>query len=128
MKILHFEDNAFKHVDVKKAVEMAGRHELVWVQNLEDGFAEIRRAMTAGHPFDLIITDMHFPLNSAGEDSFRAGQAVIDGLLERGLKIPVIVCSSMNIRLAGAYGAVWYSNLSDWDMELAELIRGMKKA
>lgn len=127
MRILHFEDDVYKHADVVKAVNAAGPQEVVWVTNMEDGFVKLQEARQAGNPFQVIITDMHFPLSEGGQDSIRAGEAVMDGLERRGLDIPVIVCSSLNIRSARAYGTVWYSSISDWDMELAELIRKLQK-
>lgn len=126
MKILHFEDNVYKHVDVEKAIEMAGRHEVVWVRNVEDGMNAIRQANAEGKPFHLIITDMHFPLSAGGEDCFSAGEKVIEELQRRNWNIPVIVCSTRNLRLPYAYGSVWYSSLSDWDFELADLIRSLE--
>lgn len=127
MKILHFEDDVYKHYDIAKAVEAAGSHEVIWVRNVEDGFARIREAEREGNPFQVIITDMHFPLSDGGEDSIRAGEEVLDGLEKRGLTIPVIICSSMNIRPSRAYGSVWYSKISDWDEELAAMIRELQR-
>lgn len=125
MRILNFEDNVYKHMDVKKAISMAGNHQVDWVGNVEDGMIQIREAALEKKPYDLIVTDMHFPLSAGGEDSFAAGEAVIEELQKRRLCIPVIVCSSMNMNIPGAYGSVWYSTISDWDMELAQMIRDL---
>ncbi len=127
MRILHFEDEACKHADVKKAVNAAGPQEVVWAMNMEEGFAKLQEAQQEGKPFQVIITDMCFPLFEGGQESIRAGEEVMDGLEKRGLDIPVIVCSSLNIRSPRAYGSVWYSLISDWDMELAEMIRKLQK-
>lgn len=127
MKILNFEDNVYKHLDIKKAIEMAGRHEMAWVGSVEEGMAELGKAGREGHPYDLIITDMHFPVYIGGESDLRAGYRVLEEVQKRGLSIPVIVCSSMNIRPAGCCGSVWYSPISDWDMELVQLIQNMRK-
>ncbi len=127
MKILYFEDDVFKHADVVKAVNAAGPQEVVWVKNMEDGFGKLQEAQQEGKPFQLIITDMCFPLFEGGPESIRAGQEVMDGLEKRGLDIPVIICSSLNIRSARAYGSVWHSDISDWDLELAEMIRKLQR-
>lgn len=127
MRILHFEDDVFKKADIEKAIAAAGQHEVVWVRNVEDGLQRVREANGAHTPFDLIITDMHFPLSAGGEDCVRAGEVVMEELEKRGVDIPVIVCSSMNIRPARAYGSVWYSSISDWDMELQDMLQSLQR-
>lgn len=127
MRILYFEDDVFKHADVEKAVNAAGPQEMVWVKNMEDGFVKLQEAQQEGKPFQLIITDMCFPLFKGGQESIRAGEEVMDGLEKRGLDIPVIICSSLNIQSARAYGSVWHSDISDWDLELAEMIRKLQR-
>ena len=37
------------------------------------------------------------------------------------------ICSSLNIKIREAYGCIWYSRISDWEMELLELMNQLKK-
>lgn len=99
-----------------------GISEIVRVGNLDDGIQQIAMEEVSENPFGLVITDMHFPLCFGGEASWTAGECVIKKLREKRIKIPVIVCSSMNMKVPGAYGSVWYSELRDWEKEFKELV------
>ena len=48
-------------------------------------------------------------------------------LKERGIDTKVIICSSLNIKIREAYGCIWYSRISAWEMELLELMNQLKK-
>lgn len=61
-------------------------------------------------------------IHSGREASWTAGERVIEKLQEKRIKIPVIVCSSMNMKVSGAYGNIWYSELRDWEKELKDLV------
>ena len=49
-------------------------------------------------------------------------------LQERGNQTNIIVCSSRNMKLPGVYGCIWYSEISDWEEELCDLVREMEKS
>ena len=78
-------------------------------------------------PIDLIITDMHYPMRKGEEGDFDAGEKLLGILKERGIDTKVIICSSLNIKIREAYGCIWYSRISDWEMELLELMNQLKK-
>lgn len=127
MRILCFEDDIYKFLDIKKAVGMAGAHELELVGSVEEGLCALRQASMDKRGFQLIISDMHYPVHTGAEGDFRAGEILLEELSKRSLKLPVIICSSMNLRIPGTLGCVWYSAISDWDMELAELVKQMEQ-
>ena len=33
-----------------------------------------------------------------------------------------------NMKLPGVYGCIWYSEISDWEEELCDLVREMEKS
>lgn len=123
IKIIHFEDNVLKHIAILRALKEIGITETVRVGNLEEGIQRIEAEAVSENPFNLIITDMHFPLCSGVEASWKAGEILFEKLQEKEIVIPVVVCSSMNMKVPGAFGCVWYSELRDWKKELRELVK-----
>ena len=148
MRILNFEDddcetylkklneeNLFKGIvpsvraQIRRAVrlyfEYVSNH--TEVDNVEEGLELLIQEKEAGNPFDLIITDMHYPMRKGEEGDFDAGEKLLGILKERGIDTKVIICSSLNIKIREAYGCIWYSRISDWEMELLELMNQLKK-
>jgi PleD family two-component response regulator len=114
MKILHIEDEAFKHRKIVSAIERCGRHEISWAKNYEQAMEML------AEPYDLIITDMNYPLTEGAECDPAAGEKLLDAVSDT----PVIVCSSINYKYPKAYGCIWYSDISDWETALGKLING----
>ena len=77
--------------------------------------------------FDLAISDMHYPIRRGEIADWEAGEYFLKALAERNINLPVIICSTRNYRIPGAYGSVWFSDLSDWEMDLRNLINGLGK-
>ena len=94
---------------------------------MEEGLELLIQEKEAGNPFDLIITDMHYSMRKGEEGDFDAGEKLLGILKERGIDTKVIICSSLNIKIREAYGCIWYSRISDWEMELLELMNQLKK-
>jgi DNA-binding response OmpR family regulator len=115
MRILNVEDEVFKHRKIMNVIERTGRHEVVWAKNYEQAMEELKQ------PFDLIITDMNYPLEKGGDCAPDAGEKLLDEVTGT----PIIVCSSVNYKYPKAYGCVWYSDIGDWETELGELIRNV---
>lgn len=98
------------------------------VSNVEDGLQMLKDAENAGDPFDLIITDMHFPMRSGAISDTEAGEKLVQILQEQGNQTNIIVCSTRNMKLPGVYGCIWYSEISAWEEELCDLVREMEKS
>ncbi len=128
MRILNFEDDVYKANDIKKVLnDRCGVIDVTQVDNVEEGLELLIQEKEAGNPFDLIITDMHYPMRKGEEGDFDAGEKLLGILKERGINTKVIICSSLNIKIREAYGCIWYSRISDWEMELLELMNQLKK-
>ena len=69
------------------------------VDNVEEGLELLIQEKEAGNPFDLIITDMHYPMRKGEEGDFDAGEKLLGILKERGIDTKVIICSSLNIKI-----------------------------
>lgn len=121
MKILHFEDNAEKYMDIASVLRAVGETQTTWVESVEEGTVLLEK-----EPFDLIITDMHFPVTAYGQPELQAGDMVIRYVAEHKLQIPVITISSMRMQIPGAYRSIWYSDMADWEGELRACIKKIR--
>ena len=118
MKVLNFEDSVYKANAIRKILgNRCSVASVEQVSNVEDGLKMLKDAENAGEPFNLIITDMHFPMRSGAISDTDAGN-----------QTKIIVCSSRNMKLPGVYGCIWYSEISDWEEELCDLVREMEKS
>ncbi|MBR1740341.1 MAG: hypothetical protein IJ733_00430 [Lachnospiraceae bacterium] len=70
---------------------------------------------------------MHFPLTASGEADVHAGEKLMEKLREKNIRIPVIVCSSLNYRIPEADACVWYSEHNNWEWELGKLVKKFSK-
>ena len=96
LRILVVDDNVYKLMSIKRALEYNGVTMITTVNNQEDVFSEL--AIPGAH-YDVIVTDMQYPLTSGSSVNCDAGYILIDRLKEQGKDIPVIICSSDNVVL-----------------------------
>lgn len=120
MKVLNVEDTAIKHANIRKVLNQSGITEIDWAKNLADGIALLQQPKV----YDLVITDMYYPLESGGSEE-EAGKILIGKMKEMQLNIPIIVCSSARYRIEEILGAVLYSEKNDWERQLKELVRSL---
>ena len=99
MKVLNIEDDAFKHNDICKVLTSCGVNTVYWEKNYEDGWKAIKNAEDAEKPYDLIITDMYYPREAGGREE-ASGELIIQKVIDQELKVPVILCSSVNLRFS----------------------------
>lgn len=127
-RVLNIEDVVTKHVDVKRALERCGVSYIDHADNAVDGLDMIEAAIAEGKPYDLLVSDMYFPVSKGGSE-VQAGMYVIEELQARGINLPVIVCSSARMVIPEIVGCIHYSpywNDLDADMrELVEQVRAM---
>lgn len=124
MKILHLEDSVSKHSEIRSVLLSCGVNadDIVWVTNLMDGIDKIKEAKENGEHFDLAITDMYYPVEPGGYEEKETGDKFVKFVKKEKLKLPVIICSSVNIKDGSVFGCVWFSPLSNWEMELRALV------
>lgn len=126
MRIIHLEDSVDKHMEVCRELRKMGITNVEWATNVSEGLGQIETAILNGTPFNLAITDMHYPLRRGDVADWKAGEYLIETLAKKGIDLPVILCSTRNYRISGAYGSVWFSDLSDWEIDLCNLIDKLK--
>lgn len=127
-RVLNIEDLITKHVDVRRALERCGVPHIDHAETAVDALDMIEAAIVEGKPYDLIVSDMYFPMTKGGME-VQAGMYVIEELEARGIDVPVIVCSSARMVIPEIVGCIHYNpyrNDLDADMrELVEQVRAM---
>ena len=120
-KVLNIEDYPIKHVDVRRALERCGIPNIDHAETAVDGLDMIEAAIAEGKPYDLIVSDMYFPMTKGGME-VKAGEYVIKELQARGIDVPVIVCSSLRLVIPEVVGCIHYSPKNDLDADMREMI------
>ena len=127
MRVLNIDDNIYKKMAIKRALDEICRAQVEWAMDLNDAINAVRKAKEEGKPFDLIITDMNYPVRT-GEPSYgRAGVRLIHKLQEIGEgSIPVIVCSTVNYQVEEAAGCVWYNDSRILSLDFKNILRRIR--
>ena len=120
-KVLNFEDLPSKHVAVRRALERCGVPNIDHADNAVEGLDMIEAAIAEGNPYDLIVSDMYFPVSKGGME-VPSGMYVIEELQARGIEVPIIVCSSARLVIPEIVGCIHYSSRNDLDADMREMI------
>lgn len=128
MRILNLEDSVSKHSEIRAVLLSCGikAKDIVWVTNLMDGIDKIKELAENGEYFDLAITDMYYPVEPGGYEEKDTGDKFVRFVKKERLKLPIIICSSVNIEDGSVYGCIWYSALGNWEMELRVMVEELK--
>ena len=128
MRILHLEDSPAKYADIRAVLLSCGikPDDIVWVKNLTDGIFELKEAEKGGKHFDLAITDMYYPVEPGGYEEPDTGYKFVEFVRNERLKLPIVICSSARINDSSVPDCLWYSGLSNWEMELREIVEELK--
>lgn len=108
MRVLNVEDDPFKHYEIKEALRRLGITDVTLSEYEFDAIVCVTESIETGNPYDLIISDMQFPLLNNGPKDNNAGMKFIADLKENNIDIPVIVCSSDRLRLTDVFACVHY--------------------
>ena len=120
-KVLNIEDLPTKHVAIRRALERCGVISIDHAETAVDGLDMIEAAIAEGKPYDVIVSDMYFPMSKGGME-VQAGMYVIEELHARGILVPVIVCSSARMVIPEIVGCIHYSSKNDLDADMREMI------
>ena len=122
MRVLNVEDDVFKHNQIKSALRQLNITDITWLENENDAVIDVLENEENNTPYDLIISDMQFPLFSGGRPDDDAGMTFIDELQGHKITIPIIVCSSFRLSIPSILGCVHYSDKTDLVLEFRNLI------
>ena len=126
-RVLHLEDSVFKHAAIARLIKDTVNAEIDWVTDVESGIEKIKESGMQDKPYDLAITDMHYPLSKGTEADWNAGNLFVDEVKKMHINLPVIVCSTHNMQNEDAFGCIWYSDFRDWESELREKVKQLVK-
>ena len=120
---LIIEDSILKANDIKKALNCNGIINTLHVSNQEDAWVEIYKSINDEKKLDLIVTDMHYPLEAGAFADEEAGFKLIERMKRESVDIPVIICSTRNYNVVGILGSVWYSKLRDIEEDFETVLK-----
>ena len=121
IRALIIEDNICKAMDIKEALKSNGIKTIIHLDNQEEAWEVIVNSHQ-GNNIDLIVTDMQYPLSYNSIVDKEAGFKLIERLNREEINIPIVVCSSINYRIPGILGCVWYSKLRDLQEDFNKML------
>ena len=123
IKAVIADDDVFKGIDIRKALEFNGVRNIMTVRNQEKLWEQIYHGEDK---IDLIVTDMQYPLKAGEAVDEDAGFKLIERMKIEKIHIPVIVCSSLNYSIPDILGSVWYNKLNDLNSNFKEVLDKLK--
>lgn len=124
IKVVIVDDDVFKGNDIRRALEFNGVRNIITVRSQEKLWEQIYHSEDK---VDLIVTDMQYPLEAGEAIDKEAGFKLIERMKKEKIDVPVIVCSSLNYRIPGILGSVWYNGFSDLDSGFKEALGRLEK-
>ena len=122
-RILYVEDSNEKYMAVSMSMKSMGFKVPVRKTNLSEAIDEIVGAKESGEAFDVVITDMNYPLAPGEPENEGSGEILIDRLQEKGIDVPVIVISSFNYNVEKAFRSIWFVKSRNWEDDLERAIQ-----
>ena len=124
-RVINIEDTMMKHIAIWRALRNHGVDVVDHAKTAEDGLCMIEEAIAKGEPYDLLITDMHFSVY--GKDDRQAGLYVVRQLKEKGIQLPIVVCSSLRYTIEEIEGCIFYNERSqDLDGDIGQVIKRLR--
>ncbi len=127
MKILIIEDKSEKYIDIVMTLKSEGWSNVEKAGTVEEAMDKIVYAMDSAEPYDIVITDMHYPPAKGMPPIGDAGEKLIQEIKEKDIHLPVIVCSSHNYSLPAASAFVWYRKQGAWKRELIQAMKDVSR-
>ena len=118
------DDDVFKETNIRKALEFNGIRNIISVRNQKKLWEQIYHGEDK---IDLIVTDMQYPLEAGEAVRKEAGFKLIERMEKEKIRIPVIVCSSLNYRIPDILGSVWYNERNDLNAKFKEVLGKLEK-
>lgn len=103
LKVLVVDDSMIKADGIKRALNENHIRDIVTVSDQEKAWEVIE----GEEQIDLIVSDMQYPLTTGGVPDDDAGLKLIKSMKNKGINIPVIICSSIKCNEPGVI-SVWY--------------------
>lgn len=125
LRIIQLEDSVMKHSAISRVIKNVVLAEIDWVTDVYSGIKKIDEAYRSGIPYDLAITDMHYPLSPGGEADWEVGDIFVDIIRTKYLNPPIVICSTHNRKNPYAYDCVWYNDNYEWERRISDIVKCM---
>ena len=73
---------------------------------------------------EMCIRDRYYPDEPGGREE-QSGDVLIDRVIKNKITIPVILCSSVNLKYSEIYGCVYYSMERNWEADMQKLVNSL---
>ena len=123
VRILYAEDEMTKYTAIARAMKSMGFRITTLKSNVEDALDEVISARDSGAPYDIIMTDMNYPIKKGVPSSNASGPEFIRRLKENGIDTPIIEISSVNYNVEGAFSCIWYVESHMWERDLEKALK-----
>ncbi len=123
MRVLNFEDSIMKHMEIRRALEKCGAKTVDYINNQQEGLQKLKETLGTECQYDLIVTDMHYPIEKGMIADTEAGFKLLEKLKEEQIEIPVIICSSLRFQVPEILGTVWYNKSQDIYLDFRNLLQ-----
>ena len=123
LRIIQLEDSVMKASAISRVIKNVVSCEIYWVTDMLSGIDRIDELLKNGNPYDLAITDMHYPLSPGLESDWQAGDHFIAEVKSRDIDLPVVICSTHNRKNPDAYDCVWYNDNYDWERQMSDIVK-----
>lgn len=125
-RVLNIEDTMEKHSAIFRSLKKVGIMDVDLAVDATQGLEMIETAIQDGKGYDLLITDMQFPIN--GEYNKEAGYYVIEELKNKNITIPTVVCSSIRYRISEVEGCIYYDvRNGDLDRDIRTIVKEIEQ-
>ncbi len=125
MRVLNIEDSTIKYRAIKDVLESCRITDVDCERTLETGIKRYKEALNAGNPYDLLITDMWYPL-APGSAEVKGGDMLIERAIKEKWDVPIILCSNQNYNYPEILGTLHYSDNVDWEGQLRSYVEAIK--
>lgn len=125
LRIIQLEDSVMKHSAISRVIKNVVPAEIDWVTDMYSGIKKIDEAYRSGIPYDLAITDMHYPLSPGITADWETGDYFVDVVKNDYQNIRVVICSAHNRKNPYAYDCVWYNDNYDWERRISDIVKCM---
>lgn len=123
MNILHVEDNALKHANICNQINQVLPASISWAKTYEEGIR-----ILFDKEYDLIITDMSYPIHEGETPNDDAGDRFIEYVKSIEIDTPIVLITAFGMKKKNIYATVQYNENVDWENEIKNIVKGLKKS
>lgn len=122
MKILHVEDDAIKHANIYNQIKQVVSANISWAKSYDEGIG-----ILFDDEYDLIITDMSYPIHAGETPNDDAGDRFIEYIKAVEIDTPIVLVTAFGMKKKDILATVQYRENTEWESEIKNIVRKLKK-